>query len=74
MEGHLRLDIRTDREGQKQRRLEVVTERVNFVDGTGVIRAAIPREPTIDAPAQGFEVDAPAQVSEADPPATEDLG
>jgi hypothetical protein len=53
-------------------RLEVVVERVNFASGTGVIRAAIPREPTIDPSASGFEADPPAQVPEADPPAPED--
>lgn len=72
VEGHLRLDIRTDREGQKERRLEVVAERVNFVDDRGVIRAAVPREPPIDQPAGGFEVDPPAQIPEADQPASEE--
>jgi len=72
VEGHLRLDVRVDREGQKQRRLEVVAERVNFVEGAGVIRAAVPRETPIDRPAQEFEADAPARIAEADPPAPED--
>ena len=74
MEGHLRLDVRADREGQKQRRLEVVAERVNFVEGAGRIRAAISQEHPIDRPVQDFEADAPAQVTEADPPAPDDLG
>jgi len=72
VEGHLRLDVRTDREGQKQRRLEVVAERVRFLDDRGAIRAAVPREPPIDRPAQEFEADAPARIAEADPPAPED--
>ena len=72
IEGHLRLDVREDREGQKQRRLEVVAERVNFVGETGVIRAAVLREPPIDRPAQDFEADAPARIAEADPPAPDD--
>jgi len=72
VEGHLRLDVRVDREGQKQRRLEVVAERVSFLDDRGAIRAAVPREPPIDRPAEGFDVDAPAQVPEADPPAPDD--
>ena len=69
VEGHLRLDVREDREGQKRRRLEVVAERVNFVEGTDVIRSAIPREPLIDPLTQDFEIDAPARIAEADPPA-----
>jgi hypothetical protein len=70
--GPIRLDVRTDSEGQKHRRLEVVAERVRFVEGTGAIRAAIPREPPIDRPAQDFEADAPARIAEADPPAPDD--
>jgi hypothetical protein len=57
--------------GEKLRRLEGVAEPVYFADGSGVIRAAIPREPAIDALA-GFEGDTPAPVPEADPPAHED--
>jgi len=72
IEGHLRLDVREDREGQRQRRIEVVAERVNFVEGTGVIRAAIPREPPIDRTAQDFEADTPTRIAEADPPAPDD--
>jgi single-strand DNA-binding protein len=72
VEGHLRLDVRTDREGQKESRLEVVAERVTFVDGVGRIRAAVPSEALIDRPAQDFEVDTPTQIPEADPPAPDE--
>ncbi len=66
------MDVREDREGKKQRRLEVVAERVTFVDGTAVIRAAIPREAPLDGPAPEFFADSPAQIQEADPPAVDD--
>jgi single-strand DNA-binding protein len=72
IEGHLRLAPRPAREGPAPRQVEVVAERVCFVDGPGGIRAAIPREPPIDAPAPAFEVDPPTQVPEADPPAFEE--
>ncbi len=71
IEGYLRLDVRTNREGQRERRMEVLAERVNFLDARGAIRAAVPREPPIDA-ASGFEVDSAAEILEADPPALEE--
>jgi single-stranded DNA-binding protein len=74
IEGHLRLDVREGREGQKQRRLEVGAERVTFVEEAGRIRAAISQEHQIGHPTQDFEADAPARIAEADPPAPEGLG
>ncbi len=72
IEGHLRLDVREDHEVRKQRRLEVVTDRVQFVDGTAAIRAAMGPEAPIDEQVPEFFVDTPAQIIEADPPAPDE--